>query len=183
MDEATALQQCRKLWQGSGLRITACPAPTPVAETTTNAMVDADAKAEDSPTTPRRRSLADFEAAAKGTGCSTDPPPPPAKPPPKPPPRRPDIGLSLGVGRHMQGSHRVVPLGKTHARRPIGETATVSKSEADMDAALARQFRASEEQKLEAQRLQRVRELEDVETHPMLIRRSLEAWRKEAVVA
>lgn len=183
MDEATALQQCRKLWEGSGLRITACPAPTPVAETTTNAPADADAKAEGSPTTPRRRSLADFEAAAKGAGCSTDPPPPPPKPPPKPPPRRPDIGLSLGVDRCTEGSHRVVPLGKAHARRPIGETATVSKSEADVDAALAPQFRASEEQTLEAQRLQRALELENSKNHPMIMRQALEAWRKEGLVA
>ena len=187
MDEETALRQCRKLWKGSGLRITACPAPAPPAQ---EVAADASTAADLQPTTPRRRSLADFEAAAaaaveKGAGCSTDPPPVPAPAPPapskasaKPPPRRPDIGLSLGIGRCTEGSHGVVPLGKAHAKRPIGETAVVPKADAE-----AARLRASEEQKLEAQRLQRSLELENAQNHPMLMRQALEAWRNQGVVA
>jgi len=178
MDEETALRQCRKLWKGSGLRITACPAPAPPVQ---EAAADASTDVDPQPTTPRRRSLADFEAAAaveEGAGCSTDPPPAPSKAPAKPPPRRPDIGLSLGIGRCTEGSHGVVPLGKAHAKRPIGETAVVPKADAE-----AARLRASEEQKLEAQRLQRSLELENAQNHPMLMRRALEAWRNQGVVA
>jgi len=196
MDEATALRQCRKLWKGSGLRVTACAAPAPPAQ---EAAADAATRADPQPTTPRRRSLADFEAAAAtatatatgGAGCSTDSPPPPAAPPvpskapAKPPPRRPDIGLSLGIGRCTEGSHGVVPLGKAHAKRPIGETAVVPKAEAEAARLRALEARASEEQVLEAQRLQRALELENAKNHPMLMRRALDAWRgqRQEVVA
>ena len=193
MDEATALRQCRKLWKGSGLRVTACRAPAPPAQ---EAAADAATDAGAQPTTPRRRSLADFEAAAAGgAGCSTDPPPPPpsassqsppplsSSPPPKalakPPPRRPDIGLSLGIGRCTEGAHGVVPLGKAHAKRPIGETAVVPKAEAEAARLRALEARANEEQVLEAQRLQRALELENAKNHPMLMRRALDAWRSQ----
>jgi len=189
MDEATALRQCRKLWKGSGLRVTACTAPAPPAQ---EAAADAATHADPQPTTPRRRSLADFEAAATatptttgGAGCSTDAPQPPAAPPvpskapAKPPPRRPDIGLSLGIGRCTEGSHGVVPLGKAHAKRPIGETAVVPKAEAEAARLRALEARASEEQVLEAQRLQRALELENAKNHPMLMRRALDAWRSQ----
>lgn len=183
MDEETALRQCRKLWKGSGLHVTACRAPvTPAQEAAADASTDADPQ----PITPRRRSLADFEAAAaaaveEGAGCSTDPPPAPVPAPPvsskalaKPPARRPDIGLSIGIGRCTEGSHGVVLLGKAHAKRPIGETAVVPKADAE-----AARLRAAEEKKLEAQRLQRSLELENAQNHPMLMRRALEAWRSQ----
>lgn len=169
MDEATALRQCQKLWKGSGLRITACPTAPTIVST-----ADApSAKAEAAPTTPRRRSLADFEAVVVVER---------PKPPPKPPPRRPDIGLSLGIGRCTEGSGGTpMPLGKAHAKRPIGETATVAKAaaEAEEEISSKRAFCASVEQRLEAQRLQRACELENVANHPVLMRKALDAWRSE----
>jgi hypothetical protein len=105
---------------------------------------------------------------------------PPPKALSKPPPRRPDIGLTLGIGRCTEGSHGVVPLGKAHAKRPIGETAVVPRVEAE-----AARLRANEEQVLEAQRLQRAVELEDAKAHSMLMRRAVDAWRiqRQEVVA
>ena len=184
MDEAVALRQIRKLWKGSGLRVVACPLPVSSDEAMASASTaDGDATAassSSSPAGPRRQTLADFDPSPEPT---PPPPPPPPKPSPRPPPRRPDIGLALGIGRCTEGPRQVVPLGKAHGKRPAAEVAAeaaAAKAEAD-EAERKHAFLASEEQKLEAQRLQRALELENVANHPMIIQRSLDAWQREGI--
>jgi len=181
MDEAVALRQIRKLWKGSGLRVVAFPrddAPS-VAASASASTEDGDDAAGPS-AVPRRQTLADFDPAPES-------PPPPARkpsPPPRPPPRRPDIGLALGgIGRCTDGPRQVVPLGKAHGKRPMSEVAAeaaAAKAEAE-EAERKRAFRASEEQKLEAQRLQRARALENAANHPTIIQQSIDAWRREGI--
>ena len=185
MDEAVALRQIRKLWKGSGLRVVACPLPVSSDEAMASASTaDGDATAassSSSPAGPRRQTLADFDPSPEPT--PPPPPPPPPKPSPRPPPRRPDIGLALGIGRCTEGPRQVVPLGKAHGKRPAAEVAAeaaAAKAEAD-EAERKHAFLASEEQKLEAQRLQRALELENVANHPMIIQRSLDAWQREGI--
>jgi len=182
MDEAVALRQIRKLWKGSGLRVVPFPrddAPSGAAAASASTE-DGDDDAGSS-SGPRRQTLADFDPAPE-----SPPPPPPPKPAPssRPPPRRPDIGLALGgIGRCTDGPLQIMPLGKAHGKRPMAEVAAeaaAAKAEAE-EAERKRAFRASEEQKLEAQRLQRARALENVANHPTIIQQSIDAWRREGI--
>jgi len=180
MDEAVALRQIRKLWKGSGLRVVAFPrddASSVSAAASASSNEDGD-EAVGPSAGPRRQTLADFDPAPES------PPPPKPSPPPRPPPRRPDIGLALGgIGRCTDGPRQVVPLGKAHGKRPMAEVAAeaaAAKAEAE-EAERKRAFRASEEQKLEAQRLQRARALENAANHPTIIQQSIDAWRREGI--
>ena len=181
MDEAVALRQIRKLWKGSGLRVVAFPRDdAPSGAEAASASTEDGADAAGPSAGPRRQTLADFEPVPE----LPPPPPPKPSPPPRPPPRRPDIGLALGgIGRCTDGSRQVVPLGKAHGKRPMAEVAAeaaAAKAEAE-EAERKRAFRASEEQKLEAQRLQRARALENVANHPTIIQQSIDAWRRERI--
>lgn len=184
MNQAVALRQIRKLWKGSGLRVVACPLPASneevaaaeAATSTEDALKAEDGDGASSSAGPRRQTLNDFEPEHES----------PPKPPPRPPPRRPDIGIALGgIGRCIDGPRQVVPLGKAHGKRPMAEVAaeTAAANAESVDAERKRAFRASEEQALEAQRLQRARALEIAVNHPTILQQSLDAWRREGVAA
>ena len=182
MDEAVALRQLRKLWRGSGLRIVAFPREdAPGGATAASASTETNSDVAEPSAGPRRQTPADFDPAPEPL-----PPPPSSKPSPspRPPPRRPDIGLALGgTGRCTDGPLQIMPLGKAHGKRPMAEVAAeaaAAKAEAE-EAERKRAFRASEEQKLEAQRLQRARALENAANHPTIIQQSIDTWRREGI--